>query len=296
MSHFFKNAESLLRNQNYLNCKHFALEMLNNFKKRDCDKETHLFNVHKNVNISTENSFAAVVQPILPNACKQKTSSQDLQTSPSQISLQALDRSSGLLFSKYLKETTIYYTYPDCPYNSTQFDITNFSHYLIYHQIESVAIWKVPLFEWLPIDFGMFYHAYLVIETNNTLNGELQYWSFEKNTKFLILQQTPQWTKRNVVNNLFGKPRLKGTYWKPTLLSEGFFNDASYPPAPSLSKFYFSAEMRLHNHKYDLMFLNCQHFTMEMFNLFKTTKKKWDSVSEWPTSTFTRVLSHSLDR
>jgi hypothetical protein len=73
----------------------------------------------------------------------------------------------------------------------------------MFYRIESVTVWKVPLFEWLPTDFGVLYHAYLVIRTNNTLNGELQYWSLEKNPNFMILQQTRQWTKRNVVNNLF---------------------------------------------------------------------------------------------
>ena len=193
---------------------------------------------------------------------------------PSQVPLQVLDTSSGLLFSGYLNETTLYLTYPDCPYNATQFNSVTFVYFTLFYRIENIAVWKVPLFEWLPTDFGIFYHAYLVLETIDTY-GEFHYWSFEKNSNFLILQQTPWATHRNVVDYIHGKPRLRGKYWKPTLLLEEEFIIA----ASTLFNFYKSAEMQRHYHQYDLMFLNCKHFAQEMFNLL-THKEKWDCSIE----------------
>ena len=188
--------------------------------------------------------------------------------------LQVLDSASGLLFGGFRNDTTKYSTYPDCPYNSTQFNDVTFVYFTLFYRIENIAVWKVPLFEWMPTDFGIFYHAYLVLETIDTY-GNFHYWSFEKNSKFLILQQTPWVTKRNVVNGLNGKPRLKGNYWKPTLLIEEEFIIA----ASTLFNFYNSAEIKRHNNKYNLMFLNCKHFTQEMFNLL-THKEKWDCSIE----------------
>ena len=184
---------------------------------------------------------------------------------------QASGISSGALFSGFRRDTTLYSTYPDCIFNSTQLNDVTFVYSLMLYRIESIAVWKVPLFEWLPTDFGIFFHAYLIIETRDT-DSEFHYWSFEKNSKLLLLQQTPWGTKRNVVNGLNGKPRLRGNYWKPTLLiEEEYIIIASH----LLFNFYKSAEIQRHNHKYDLMFLNCQHFAQEMFNML-TYKEKWD--------------------
>ena len=199
---------------------------------------------------------------------------------------QAAGTSSGAMFSGFRRDTTLYGTYPDCTFNSTQLNAVTFLYYLMLYRIESIAVWKVPLFEWLPTDFGIFFHAYLVIETRDT-DSEFHYWSFEKNSKLLLLQQTPWGTKRNVVNGLNGKPRLRGNYWKPTLLIEEEYIIASH----LLFNFYKSAEIQRHNHKYDLMFLNCQHFAQEMFNML-THKEKWDcSYKALFTRTYNRIVT-----
>ena len=73
-------------------------------------------------------------------------------------------------------------------------------------RITKIELWKVPLafVQWLPSDFGLFFHAYLVFKTNegneilSKASGEL-YWSFEKNAERIHLQLSHE--KRNVVED-----------------------------------------------------------------------------------------------
>ena len=94
--------------------------------------------------------------------------------------------------------------------------------------ITRIELWKVPLCELLPSDFGLFYHAYLILETKRLLEGETipkdgpLYWALEKNRKQINLQLSHG--RSNVVEMFCLKRRLSGNYWEPQKLDEYTFD------------------------------------------------------------------------
>ena len=80
------------------------------------------------------------------------------------------------------------------------------------HKINRMELWKVPLFEWLPSDFGFLYHAYLVFQTED--QGRTSYWSFEKTSDQKVhIQESAD--KNDVIEFVAGKRRLQNCFWRP---------------------------------------------------------------------------------
>ena len=87
--------------------------------------------------------------------------------------------------------------------------------------ITKIEIWKVPLLEWIPFDFGLLYHAYLVLQTKTCVKGTdvgLR-WSFEKNTKRIFLQYSTT-NSTDVITKFQTENRLSQSFWKPQKLDE----------------------------------------------------------------------------
>ena len=126
--------------------------------------------------------------------------------------------------------------------------------------VTRIELWKVPLFEWLPSDFGLFYHAYLVLKTKRLLQREeTLYWSLEKNRERVHLQLS--YGIGDVIGNFALSSRLFGNYWKPQKIDE-------YTPDSIMTvEEIFSVYLKSENSKfYDVLLSNCKHFAQDIFN------------------------------
>ena len=92
-----------------------------------------------------------------------------------------------------------------------QFELSCFD-FNFRNDIKHMELWKVPLFEWLPVDLGFLYHAYIVFETEDKENTT--YWSLEKAVDQKVhIQQSAH--KNDVIEYFAGKRRLRNFFWRP---------------------------------------------------------------------------------
>lgn len=128
--------------------------------------------------------------------------------------------------------------------------------------ITKIEIWKVPLLEWIPFDFGLLYHAYLVLHTKTRIGGteETLRWSFEKNTKCIYLQYSTAYAT-DVITKFEKKNRLTRSFWTPHKLDECELKQGM--PMNDI----FTVYLKTGNSDfYDLIRRNCKHFAQEIFD------------------------------
>ena len=135
--------------------------------------------------------------------------------------------------------------------------------------ITKIEIWKVPLVEWFPFDFGLFYHAFLVFETKTgvTTDANLR-WSFEKDAEKISLQYSS--IHGNDVIEKFGRnKRLPRGLWKPQKLVE--YKLKQEMPMENIFSVYLDTE---NSKYYNFITKNCQDFAQDIFNDMISKKYK----------------------
>ena len=128
--------------------------------------------------------------------------------------------------------------------------------------ITKIEIWKVPLLEWIPFDFGLLYHAYLVLQTRTRIGGTEQMlrWSFEKNTKRIYLQYSTA-NVTDVITKFEKENRLTRSFWSPHKLDEYELEQDM-----QMNDIFTVCVKTGNSLFYDMIFSNCKDFAQDIFN------------------------------
>jgi hypothetical protein len=124
-------------------------------------------------------------------------------------------------------------------------------------------------------------HAYVVFKTRNPTTNEEMWWSLEKNTKYIVLQQSP--VKDDVTEKLYddGKKELVKRHGpvKPQKSAMGKTEGLEY----LLRAIWETNQL---NKDYHLLFANCQNFASFVFETANCEGKKWST----PISSFVEAF------
>lgn len=150
----------------------------------------------------------------------------------------------------------------------TQVELTQ-DEFEFRHDINRMELWKVPLFEWLPCDFGFLYHAYLVFQTED--QGETSYWSIEKTSDQKIHIQESAYPN-DVIQFVAGKRRLQNRFWRPRQIAY-FANDFKIKNMIEIKRMFYEVPQYLR-----LRCLDTKYFAKDAFNLLWTGKISCDYV------------------
>ena len=131
--------------------------------------------------------------------------------------------------------------------------------------ITQTAIYKIPLTESLPSDYGFLYHAFVVFNTPES--PAAPWWSIEKTIRSLIIQRSSN--KDEVLDFRDGEKRWDSLRGLPRVVVE----DKSRMLLSELLQFlHDSGEI---NHDYHGINANCQDFAKMIFN------KLANGISAW---------------
>jgi hypothetical protein len=124
-------------------------------------------------------------------------------------------------------------------------------------------------------------HAFVVFQTRNPTTNEEMWWSLEKNTKYIVLQQSP--VKDDVTEKLYddGKKELVKRHGpvKPQKSAMGKTEGLEY----LLRAIWETNQL---NKDYHLLFANCQNFASFVFETANCEGKKWST----PISSFVEAF------
>jgi hypothetical protein len=135
-------------------------------------------------------------------------------------------------------------------------------------KITHAAIYKVPLLEDLPSDYGFLYHAFVVFRTSpESRRGS--WWSIEKTIRSLVVQRSH--VKEDILDFRDGEKRWETLKGLPRVLIE----DST---SMSLQDFFVflhnSGEL---NNDYHGINANCQDFAKKIFNELASSMSAWQS-------------------
>ena len=131
--------------------------------------------------------------------------------------------------------------------------------------ITQAAIYKIPLIESLPSDYGFLYHAFVVFYT--PASPAAPWWSIEKTIRSLIIQRSLK--KDEVLDFRDGEKRWESLRGLPRVVVE----DKSRMLLSELLQFlHDSGEI---NHDYHGINANCQDFAKMIFNKLATGISAW---------------------
>lgn len=131
--------------------------------------------------------------------------------------------------------------------------------------ITQTAIYKIPLIENLPSDFGFLFHAFVVFHTPDSPSAP--WWSIEKTIRSLIIQRGVD--KAEVLDFRDGEKRWESLRGLPRVVVE----DRSRVLLSELLKFLHDSDEV--NHGYHGIYENCQDFAKRIFNRLATCISAW---------------------
>jgi len=132
--------------------------------------------------------------------------------------------------------------------------------------ITEFAIYKVPLFKRLFSNVVLF-HSYVVFKTVDYINGNITWWSIEKNRVGLLFQRRA--TKAGVLNYKDNEKRVESQYWQPQLVIEEL--GIKHLVSDLLEYIDKNGELNI---DYHLFSANCQIFAKAIFE--ELAESKWE--------------------
>lgn len=133
--------------------------------------------------------------------------------------------------------------------------------------ITELAIYKVPLSKRLFSNIVLF-HSYVVFKTIDLKNGNVTWWSIEKNRVGLLFQRRA--TKAGVLNYKdVTEKRVESQYWQPQLVIEKF--GSKHSVRDLLHYIGENGELEI---GYHLLSANCQIFAKTVFE--ELAESKWE--------------------